>query len=111
MNLGPFFGGESLRRSVLQGARATIEELRLYVGPWGFPLADVRVPVQLWHGLDDAMVPPAHGRYLASRLPFCETRMLPGEGHFTTPVHRISPGLDWLAADARTASDVPPAAG
>ncbi len=87
---------ESLRRSVLQGAAAPIEELRLYVAPWQLRLADVGVPVRLWHGLDDAVVPPQHARHLAGRLPWCELEMLRGEGHFTTPVRYAGGGIEWL---------------
>ena len=89
---------ESLRRSVLQGAGAAIRELRLYVAEWGFRPADVGVPVRLWHGLDDAIVPPFHARELGARLPDATVDLLAGEGHFTTPVRYIDAGIDWLLA-------------
>lgn len=86
----------SLHRSVAQGARAPIEELRLYVEPWPFRAAAVGAPVRLWHGLDDKVVPAWHGRYLAEWLPDCSARFLTGEGHFTTPVHYVGDGIAWL---------------
>ena len=89
---------ESMRRSVLQGANAAIEELRLYVADWGFRLREVGVEVQLWHGLDDAVVPASHCAHIGARLPNCEPRLLPGEGHFTTPVRYVGAGLAWLRA-------------
>jgi pimeloyl-ACP methyl ester carboxylesterase len=49
--------------------------------PWGFALEDVRVPVALWQGEEDALVPPAMGRYQAERIPNCTARFYPGAGH------------------------------
>jgi pimeloyl-ACP methyl ester carboxylesterase len=40
-----------------------------FLSPWGFELSAIRVPVQLWHGRSDTSVPPAHGRWLAERIP------------------------------------------
>jgi pimeloyl-ACP methyl ester carboxylesterase len=67
------------------------------VRPWGFRLADVTAPVLLWHGLDDRMVPSAHGEWLAGRLPTAELRLSPGDGHISVLRHGES-ALQWLAA-------------
>jgi pimeloyl-ACP methyl ester carboxylesterase len=37
--------------------------------PWGFSVADIRVPVWFVYGADDSLVPRAHGDWLASQLP------------------------------------------
>jgi len=49
---------------------------------WGFDPADMRVPVTLWHGGSDRLVPLAHARMLAAAIPDCTARVAPGGGHF-----------------------------
>lgn len=89
----------ALHDSVMQGAIGAITELRLYVAERPFALNDVRVPVELWHGRDDTVVPSRHGERLAAALPHCEARFLPREGHFSTPVKVIAGTLERMAAE------------
>lgn len=84
----------AMHDSVMQGAIGAITELRLYVAERPFALDAVRVPVDLWHGLDDTVVPSRHGERLAAALPRCEARFLPDEGHFSTPVNAIAEALE-----------------
>jgi pimeloyl-ACP methyl ester carboxylesterase len=48
---------------------------------WGFDPADMQVPVTLWHGGADRLVPLAHAQALAAAIPGCTARVAPG-GHF-----------------------------
>jgi pimeloyl-ACP methyl ester carboxylesterase len=75
-----------LRESARQGGGAMAEDLRQYLRPWGFDLADVRGPVQIWHGLDDPKVPIELARGLADQVPHATTHFLPG-GHFLAFEH------------------------
>ncbi len=78
------------------GGEGWFEDDLQLVEPWGFELGAVRCEVQLWHGADDRMVPPAHGRYLAAQLPRCESRFVEGEGHGS--LLRLLPEMcAWLA--------------
>lgn len=85
----------ALRTGVRQGAHAAIEEMRLYVRPWGFRPADVAVPVDLWHGDADTVVPSAHARWLAGELPDARLHCVRHGGHISVPVERMG---DILAA-------------
>jgi pimeloyl-ACP methyl ester carboxylesterase len=49
---------------------------------WGFTPADVDVPVLLWHGEADRIVPVTHGRRLAAALPTCHPTFVPEAGHY-----------------------------
>jgi pimeloyl-ACP methyl ester carboxylesterase len=60
----------------------------LYARPWGFPLHQIRIPVHLWHGEKDIIVPPTMGRYLAPVIPGCRAIFLPHDGHFSLPYQR-----------------------
>ncbi len=69
-----------------------------FTRPWGFELADVRVPVLLWQGVQDLMVPVAHGRWLAERLPGVEAHISEADGHLSILEGRAPEILDWLSA-------------
>jgi pimeloyl-ACP methyl ester carboxylesterase len=49
--------------------------------PWGFDLATIAVPVSVWAGTDDAMVPFRHGQWLAEHVHGARSHLLEGEGH------------------------------
>jgi pimeloyl-ACP methyl ester carboxylesterase len=51
--------------------------------PWGFDLASITVPVTVWQGADDRMVPFAHGEWLAAHVPGARAALRRGEGHLS----------------------------
>lgn len=53
----------------------------LFGRPWGFTLADIGVPVHLFYGDSDVIVPLPHGEHLAKRIPGARFLVRPGEGH------------------------------
>ena len=69
-----------------------------FVRPWGFELDEVRVPVTLWQGDQDLMVPFAHGRWLADRVPGVDPHLEAGQGHVSITVGAIDRMLDALLA-------------
>lgn len=71
-----------------------------FTRPWGFDLADIRIPVSLWHGDADLMVPFAHGQWLAQHIPGVHAHLEPGEGHVSITVGAIDAMLDELATIA-----------
>ncbi|MEV4351783.1 alpha/beta hydrolase [Actinoplanes sp. NPDC049596] len=74
---------ESSRYSVSAGIAGWREDDLAFLADWGFPLTDIKVPVAVWQGDQDRMVPPAHGRWLATHVPGAEAHLLPGEGHLS----------------------------
>ena len=66
-----------------QGGGGVVLEYRLYGRPWGFSFEEVSVPVHLWHGEEDLVVPMHHAEDLASRLPKARLHKLGGTGHFS----------------------------
>jgi pimeloyl-ACP methyl ester carboxylesterase len=65
--------------------------------PWGFELGEIRVPVLIWQGTADPMVPERHADELAARIPGARLVKWPGEGHLA-PVAHIGELLDAMAA-------------
>lgn len=72
---------ESLSEAFRSGSRGPAWEMGLYARPWGFPLGDIRTPVHLSHGEQDANAPVIMGRYLATSIPECRASFYAGEGH------------------------------
>jgi pimeloyl-ACP methyl ester carboxylesterase len=71
----------TLREALRSGVWGYLQDIRVLARPWGFEPQDIKVPVQLWHGDEDAVIPLHHGRYLASVIPRATLRICPGEGH------------------------------
>ena len=69
------------RETVRGGTRALAHEVCLLPQPWGFMLRDVSVPVTLYHGDMDTVVPLRMARYVADCLPLGTLRVFPGEAH------------------------------
>ena len=61
--------------------QAMVNDFVLIGRPWGFRLADVRVPVRWWHGDSDPFVPLEQAERTAAILPDCELVVRPGESH------------------------------
>jgi len=68
-------------------ARAGAQDFELFVRDWGFRLADIEVPVHVWHGDLDKSVPFSHGEYVAEHVPGARFHACPGEGHLLVVDH------------------------
>jgi pimeloyl-ACP methyl ester carboxylesterase len=82
---GPLLAGACLRALGLGGETPTAAMIDDYVvcrRSWGFDPAEMRIPVTVWHGGSDWLVPLAHARALAAVIPQCTARVAPEGGHF-----------------------------
>jgi pimeloyl-ACP methyl ester carboxylesterase len=71
-----------------------------FVRPWGFDLGAVEVPVSIWQGREDLMVPFTHGEWLAAHVRGAMARLRPEHGHLSLAVGAIGEILDDLLAAA-----------
>ncbi len=79
-----------LYRSLLvesyQNAEGIVDDYAVIAAPWGFGLDQIRVPVHLWHGINDKDVYIANAQYLNDQIPDSVLHTLPIGGHLTTAV-------------------------
>ncbi len=68
------------------------------VAPWGFDVDEIAVPVFVWQGSADLMVPLTHGQWLAEHIPGAVGHLEDGEGHLSISVAAIDRILDELVA-------------
>jgi pimeloyl-ACP methyl ester carboxylesterase len=83
--VGPALAHLSLRALGLQRqtcARAMIDDYLVCRRPWGFQPAELRIPVTLWHGRGDRLVPLSHTLALAEAIPGCDACVDRTGGHF-----------------------------
>ena len=73
----------SFRRAVSRGVAGWRDDDLAFTQPWGFELAAIRVPVTVWQGAQDRMVPFEHGRWLADHIPGARARLFEEEGHLS----------------------------
>ncbi len=83
----------STREALRGGPQGATADGLLYARPWEFDLADIRIPVHLWHGEQDVIVPPAMGHYLARNIPGCQAIFSQTDGHFSLPFGRLREAL------------------
>jgi pimeloyl-ACP methyl ester carboxylesterase len=82
-----------MKEAFRQGGPGPADDVLLLTRPWTFRPEEIRVPVRLWHGEADAVVPVAMGRHLAAAIPDCRAEFIPGAGHYLV-FDRIGSCLD-----------------
>ena len=99
----------SFRTGNRRGLRGALADARLVAQPWDFSVADVTTEVELLHGADDPVVPPAHAHWYAAHLPRARLQMVPGELHLSM-CFRSTGRIQEACQELRTAPAVPPRA-
>jgi pimeloyl-ACP methyl ester carboxylesterase len=69
------------REAFTTSAAGFIDDDRAFFAPWGFEPSAIEVPVEIWFGDQDLMVPPTHGAWLARTIPTASAVHRPAEGH------------------------------
>ena len=99
--------GEDMVRAMQDGLRSGFygwfDDDLAFTGPWGFALTDIEVPVQIWQGRHDLMVPYAHGLCIADAIPGAESRLSDTDGHLTLYARRVPEVHDWMARQLKAA--------
>ena len=89
---------DSLSAAVSTGIAGWRDDDLAFVRSWGFDLGAIDVPVTIWQGDEDRMVPLAHGEWLADHLSGATWRREPGHGHISVWRHADTVVAELLAA-------------
>jgi pimeloyl-ACP methyl ester carboxylesterase len=89
----------SLRQGFEFGSRGFYDDDQAIMTEWGFDPTTITVPVSVWFGDDDLMVPRTHGEWLARSLPTATRHFFEGEGHVSLIINHV----DELSAEIAAA--------
>lgn len=73
---------DGLREATRHGPGGVADDYAVLAADWGFALADVAVPVTVFQGAEDTLLPRAHAEALAAQLPSGRLEVVEGAGHF-----------------------------
>ncbi len=76
------------RYALVEGYYGWMDDDLAFVKPWGFDITAIAKPVELWQGDEDFMVPHAHAKWLASKIPTAQLKFIPGEGHISLGIYQ-----------------------
>jgi pimeloyl-ACP methyl ester carboxylesterase len=85
------------RRAVIHGTDGWRDDDLAFMADWGFDVASITVPLAIWQGEHDRMVPIAHGIWLTKHASGARQHMLADEGHISMTL-RLGDVLDELVA-------------
>jgi pimeloyl-ACP methyl ester carboxylesterase len=71
------------RHAVSSGVAGWRDDDLAFATPWGLDLARITVPVSIWQGAQDQMVPYAHGRWLAAHVSGANAHLYEDHGHLS----------------------------
>jgi pimeloyl-ACP methyl ester carboxylesterase len=82
-----FAGVFLCQRDAFNDVDGLFADAALYAEPWGFSLEEIRLPVEFWHGRDDANFDYHLAEAMAARVPGATLRILENQGHFSLPIN------------------------
>jgi pimeloyl-ACP methyl ester carboxylesterase len=91
--------GRDAGEAGMAGPDGLIDDDVAFASPWGFDVAEIRVPVLLVQGGDDRVIPPSHADALMRAVPTSELWLRPRDGHVSV-LDACPVAMDWLLACA-----------
>jgi pimeloyl-ACP methyl ester carboxylesterase len=72
------------------GSVGLSQDLIIYGSHWDFDVANIKIPVKIWHGEKDTVVPIIFAKYYETFIPDCEAVYYPDEGHISIVPNHFS---------------------
>ena len=92
----------SIRRCLQNGIDGYIDDSLVFCKYWGFRPADIRIPVTVWQGDLDLMVPFTHGQWLIKHIPKAKGMLEIGHGHISLIADKKQAIIEDLISHIRT---------
>ena len=92
------FAAASFREALRESYWGWFDDDMAMIKPWGFEVEDIRIPVHIWQGRHDRMVPYGHGEWLASHVGSAIPHLFDDQGHLSIVVALFGAVLDELIA-------------
>jgi pimeloyl-ACP methyl ester carboxylesterase len=89
------------REALREGYWGWFDDDMAFISPWGFDLHSILVPVHVWQGGHDRMVPFAHGQWCVANIPTAIPHLDEDDGHLRIVVQEMGNILDELIASGR----------
>jgi pimeloyl-ACP methyl ester carboxylesterase len=89
-----------VRMAYRNGIWGWFDDAFAFVHPWGFELASISVPVEIWQGDLDKIVPEPHGEWLAGHVPGAHLHSQLGHGHLSLAGRMMPEIMENLASAA-----------
>ena len=70
----------------MQGA---LSDAGMYAHDWRVPLGEIAVPVDLWYGGEDSLI-PLHALAPLEAMPGLRLHIVPGEGHYSLAIRHAA---------------------
>jgi pimeloyl-ACP methyl ester carboxylesterase len=86
---------QSTSEAFRNGVWGWVDDDLCFLEPWGFDLAEIRVPTRVIYGLTDVLVPRQHGEWLARNVPDAEVVVEQEQGHLPDPA-LVKERYGWL---------------
>ena len=77
--------GLAWREGIGRSVQGALSDASIYARDWGVPFGDIRVPVTVWYGSDDPMI-PLHALAPLEAIPGMALRTVPNEGHYSLAI-------------------------
>lgn len=84
---GPATGLAGVVEALRGGTRGVRDDVAIEFAEWGFDLGDVSVPVDVFHGAEDPLVPLPQAEYVARSIPDARLHVFDGVGHLVLYEH------------------------
>ncbi len=86
----------SIRRALKDGIDGYIDDSLLFCEYWGFSPKNISIPVTIWQGDLDLMVPFKHAEWLIKHIPNAKAKLEYGHGHISLISEKKSEIIDDL---------------
>ena len=80
---------KSISEALASGVWGWVDDDLAFVKPWGFEVAEIRVPAQVRYGAGDVLAPAGHGEWLARHVPEANVIVDHEAGHLSMPDEQL----------------------